>query len=64
MEGSESANTLAAPAIAAAFFDATGKPARRSLLSVRTRSSLLLRTYGPSGPAHALRAPSLITSKC
>jgi nicotinate dehydrogenase subunit B len=28
-QGSESANALAAPAIAAAFFDATGKPARR-----------------------------------
>ena len=27
--GSEAANALAAPAIAAAFFDATGKPARR-----------------------------------
>jgi nicotinate dehydrogenase subunit B len=28
-QGSEAANALAAPAIAAAFFDATGKPARR-----------------------------------
>jgi len=28
-QGSESANALAAPAIAAAFFDATGKPARQ-----------------------------------
>jgi CO/xanthine dehydrogenase Mo-binding subunit len=28
-QGSESANALAAPAIAAAFFDATGRPARR-----------------------------------
>jgi CO/xanthine dehydrogenase Mo-binding subunit len=28
-QGSESANALVAPAIAAAFFDATGKPARR-----------------------------------
>ncbi|MDE1146849.1 MAG: molybdopterin-dependent oxidoreductase [Azospirillaceae bacterium] len=28
-QGSESANALAAPAIAGAFFDATGKPARR-----------------------------------
>jgi CO/xanthine dehydrogenase Mo-binding subunit len=28
-QGSESANALAAPAIAAAFFDATGKPVRR-----------------------------------
>jgi nicotinate dehydrogenase subunit B len=28
-QGSESANALAAPAIAAALFDATGKPARR-----------------------------------
>ena len=28
-QGSESANALAGPAIAAAFFDATGKPARR-----------------------------------
>jgi nicotinate dehydrogenase subunit B len=28
-QGSESANALAAPAIAAAFFNATGKPARR-----------------------------------
>ncbi len=28
-QGSESANALASPAIAAAFFDATGKPARR-----------------------------------
>jgi nicotinate dehydrogenase subunit B len=28
-QGSETANALAAPAIAAAFFDATGKPARR-----------------------------------
>ncbi|WP_202949174.1 molybdopterin cofactor-binding domain-containing protein [Bradyrhizobium japonicum] len=28
-QGSESANALAAPAIASAFFDATGKPARR-----------------------------------
>ena len=27
--GSEAANALAMPAIAAAFFDATGKPARR-----------------------------------
>ncbi len=32
-QGSESANALAAPAIAAAFFDATGKPARRLPLS-------------------------------
>jgi len=28
-QGSEAANALAAPAIAAAFFDATGKPARK-----------------------------------
>ena len=28
-QGSESANALAAPAIAGAFLDATGKPARR-----------------------------------
>ena len=28
-QGSEAANALAAPAIAAAFFDATGRPARR-----------------------------------
>jgi CO/xanthine dehydrogenase Mo-binding subunit len=28
-QGSEAANALAAPAIATAFFDATGKPARR-----------------------------------
>ena len=28
-QGSEAANALAAPAIAAALFDATGKPARR-----------------------------------
>ena len=36
--GSEAANALAAPAIAAAFFDATGKIARRLPLEARLHS--------------------------
>jgi len=40
-QGSESANALAAPAIAAAFFDATGKPARRFPLNAeRVKATL------------------------
>ena len=39
--GSEAANALAAPAIAAAFFDATGKPARRLPLKPEYVQALL-----------------------
>ncbi len=39
--GSEAANALAAPAIAAAFFDATGKHARRLPLSAPYVQALL-----------------------
>ncbi len=40
-QGSESANALAAPAIAAAFFDATGKPARRFPLNAEHVKAML-----------------------
>jgi len=40
-QGSESANALAAPAIAAAFFDATGKPIRRIPLKPEYVKSML-----------------------
>ena len=36
-QGSEAANALAAPAIAAAFFDATGKAARKTSAEGRVR---------------------------
>ena len=39
--GSEAANALAAPAIAAAFYDATGKPARRLPLNAANVKALL-----------------------
>ena len=39
--GSEAANALAAPAIAAAFFDATGKHARRLPLNAANVKGLV-----------------------
>ncbi|HVY92743.1 MAG TPA: hypothetical protein VHA14_08340, partial [Bryobacteraceae bacterium] len=40
-QGSEAANALASPAIAAAFFDATGKPARKLPLKAAYVKELL-----------------------